>query len=192
MTLIQYQNAPDISVDGQLIGNYQMVGIPMNDDSGTWDIEVNYQGKVIYYGEGFANGDAAYSMGRLEIARHAGNAVAEIVATQINSVVPGDLHKDILHWQQATFPQADNKGGFGKLVDEVGELRDALHAYDDAEDPSDIVESRTHLEEELGDCFIVLSSLASRNNIDIERCAREKMAVNKARRRDADGNRIRD
>jgi NTP pyrophosphatase (non-canonical NTP hydrolase) len=116
----------------------------------------------------------------------------DIVAASVHERPPSAIHDDIQAWQDATFPDADNLGGFEKLCEEVVELNVALANYDGVEDPHEITEARAHLEEELADCFIILSSLASRNNIDIERCAREKLAVNMARPRDADGNRIRD
>lgn len=86
------------------------------------------------------------------------------------------FQQTIGEWQNKTFPNIDTEGKIAKLIEEVGELRDA-HDFGD----------HASLIEEAADCYIVLMGLAELEGFDLHRAALAKHVINSTREWDEDG-----
>ena len=79
------------------------------------------------------------------------------------------LQIEILYWQEATFPNADEFSTFHHLVKEIVELGKAL-------------EDDVNIEGELADCQHLLFGIASKCGVNLYEATKKKFAVNKKRK----------
>lgn len=79
------------------------------------------------------------------------------------------LHQ-VAVWSRETFPNQTARRVHGHLIEEVGELMDAIAENDDGE-----------IADNIADCLILLTSLADLYRIPLTRAVTDKMAINMAR-----------
>jgi NTP pyrophosphatase (non-canonical NTP hydrolase) len=95
-----------------------------------------------------------------------------------------DLQNRVRGWSVITFGVESTGALLAKLDEEVGELREAVEAYDGHEPGA----CRAEMRDECADVLIVLAKIANAYGVDLTSAAEVKMDVNERRTWERAGN----
>lgn len=96
---------------------------------------------------------------------------------------PGDFPafaKEVQQWQRETFPGGSGLGAARHLLEEAGELVEALEPVKEGTITAALERDR-EMRKEAADCLLLLIAVAGLEGFDLLEAAREKMKINRAR-----------